>query len=232
MLPEQRLEANQRDPHRPMIGAVILAGGQSRRMGVAKASLPLGEQTFLSRIGHTLLTLTPHVVAVGPQGVKSPPAEWRLPPGVAWCSDRRSGGGPVHGVEVGLQALRRQVDWAWVTSCDCPLIDAPTFRKLEAAMLVGVGNVSGVVFLDQSGRAELTSLWRTELADTVAAMCSESSISFQQLVQNLSPLTVRWDIAEGGGVIQRSLRNVNNPQDYRDLLTDLDSPSTDGMSSV
>jgi molybdopterin-guanine dinucleotide biosynthesis protein A len=99
-------------------------------------------------------------------------------------------------------------------------------------MLVGVGNVSGVVFLDQSGRAELTSLWRTELADTVAAMCSESSISFQQLVQNLSPLTVRWDIAEGGGVIQRSLRNVNNPQDYRDLLTDLDSPSTDGMSSV
>jgi molybdenum cofactor guanylyltransferase len=99
--------------------AIILAGGDSRRMGRDKASLLLGEQTLLQRVAATMQMIFPHTIV----SVRQPRPEIDLP---QVCDEQARegmlmGNGPLAGVVAGLGYVK--TTWAFVVACDMPFVE-------------------------------------------------------------------------------------------------------------
>ena len=105
------------------VNAIVLAGGQGRRMGgMAKAFLRLGDATFIDRILSVLVPLFEELIIVA--GDPRPFA--RL--GVRVVSDERDGMGPLMGLYTGLKASGAERNF--VTSADAPLLQPQLVRRL------------------------------------------------------------------------------------------------------
>jgi molybdenum cofactor guanylyltransferase len=99
-------------------GGIVLCGGRSTRMGSPKGLLPFGNETMLQRVVRLLATVVSPIVVVAAPGQLLPD----LPPDVIVTSDEQEGRGPLEGLRAGLKALPGTVDFAYVTSCDVPLL--------------------------------------------------------------------------------------------------------------
>lgn len=109
---------------------IILAGGASRRMGLAerggKAAVVLAGRTLLA---HVCAAVRPAVdrlvvVAAADQPVAS------LPEVDAVIRDSRPGDGPLAGMADALRTAGADLDRAFVASCDVPLLRASLVRRL------------------------------------------------------------------------------------------------------
>lgn len=100
---------------------LLLAGGESRRMGVAKARLPVGSSSLLEWQHHRLgagfdeVLISTNEPAVAPAGVRV-------------VADRLPGRGPLAGIEAGLAAARN--DALVVVACDMPRVTATLLADL------------------------------------------------------------------------------------------------------
>lgn len=92
--------------------AIILAGGDSQRMGSDKAELKLGEQTLLQRVAATMRQVFPSVIV----SVRQPRSGIALPQ----VCDEPDVGGPLAGVLAALAAVR--TPWIFVVACDMPFV--------------------------------------------------------------------------------------------------------------
>ena len=101
--------------------AIILAGGDSQRMGSDKANLLLGGQTLLQRVIATMRQVFPHVIV----SVRQLRSGLDLPQ----VCDEQSGGGPLAGLAAGLGHIA--TPWAFVVACDMPFVE-PAMVKLLA----------------------------------------------------------------------------------------------------
>src|SRR3954468_19835613 len=86
----------------PRVGAVVLCGGQSSRMGRRKAWLPFGDELMLPRVVRLLSEVVPELVVVAAPDQEVPP----LPAGVTVARAPERGRGPLQGLAAGLAALR------------------------------------------------------------------------------------------------------------------------------
>jgi len=111
----------------PRLGAIVLAGGQSRRMGRPKALLPFGDETLLQRVVRRLSAVCAPIVVVRAPGQTLPD----LPESVRITEDRVVGKGPLAGIAAGLEALEGDADAAFVSSTDAPFVDPELVRFLE-----------------------------------------------------------------------------------------------------
>ncbi len=140
--------------------AVILAGGQARRMGGGDKPLrSLGGRPLLA---HVLAALAPQVsaVALSANGDAARFAAWSLPV----LADAPGTAGPLAGVLAGM-------DWAaargagWLLSCpgDCPVLPADLLARLRAA-----GGRAAVA--EAGGRVQpVVGLWHVGLRGALAA---------------------------------------------------------------
>lgn len=92
--------------------ALILAGGESRRMGQDKASLKLGDQTLLQRVTNIVQPLFSDVIV----SVRQPRPDCDLPQ----VSDDPLHAGPLAGLAAGL--ARADTTWVFAVACDMPFI--------------------------------------------------------------------------------------------------------------
>jgi molybdopterin-guanine dinucleotide biosynthesis protein A len=105
--------------------AIILAGGDSQRMGSDKAGLLLGGQTLLQRVIATMQEIFPHVVV----SVRRVRPDIDLPqvcdeqPG-----DGMPGAGPLAGVAAGLGHIT--TPWAFAVACDMPFVAPALVEQL------------------------------------------------------------------------------------------------------
>jgi len=108
--------------------AIILAGGQSRRMGTDKAwlRLPSGGPTLIERVGTALRTAGAHevIVVIGGQEARLPAMDARF------VRDAQPGAGPLAGLATGLAAI--DTDGALVLACDLPYLSVPLLRWMIA----------------------------------------------------------------------------------------------------
>src|SRR5262249_16790019 len=100
------------------VGAIVLCGGRSTRMGSPKALLPFGGETMRQRVVRLLGTVVAPVVVVAADHQPLP----ELPADVIVARDEQEARGPLEGLRAGLKALPVSVDAAYVTSCDVPLL--------------------------------------------------------------------------------------------------------------
>jgi molybdenum cofactor cytidylyltransferase len=116
-----------------MIPAIVLAAGRSSRMGRAKATLPLGDDTFLTRIIRTFLDagVDDVVVVAGhePEAVAATIAASGLPARVVVNRDYERG--QLSSLQAGLSLVDRPgVTATLMTLVDVPLVAASTVRAV------------------------------------------------------------------------------------------------------
>ena len=92
--------------------AVIMAGGDSSRMGRDKANVTLGEKTLLQTVSATMQQLFPQVVV----SVRQPRAGIDLPQ----VCDELPNGGPLAGLVASLGQIT--TPWAFMVACDMPFV--------------------------------------------------------------------------------------------------------------
>lgn len=114
--------------------ALILAGGESRRMGQDKANLLLGEHTLLQRVTHIVQPLFDDIIV----SVRAPRADCDL----LQVSDNPLHSGPLAGLAAGLEQVK--TSWVFAVACDMPFITAPLIECL-AEFREGVDAVVPIV---------------------------------------------------------------------------------------
>ena len=102
------------------LGAIILCGGASRRMGRDKALLDWDGQRAVDRVAALAM-------AVGAQALVTAGADFGLP----WAPDDETGAGPVGGVLAGAKALGTAR--LLVLAVDAPTVTAEDLAPLLAA---------------------------------------------------------------------------------------------------
>lgn len=100
--------------------AVIMAGGDSRRMGKDKANLLLGERTLLQSVIATLQPLFPEVII----SVRQPRSGIDLP---QVCDDPAHSG-PLAGLAAALE--HASTPWIFAVACDMPFITPAVIEYL------------------------------------------------------------------------------------------------------
>jgi molybdopterin-guanine dinucleotide biosynthesis protein A len=115
--------------------ALILAGGDSRRMGQDKAALVLDGMTLLQRVTATMQAIFPKVIV----SVRQLRAEVE----VTQVCDEQPGNGPLAGLISGL--AQAESPWVFAVACDMPFVTEAvvlhlaTFRAGHQAVVPLVG---------------------------------------------------------------------------------------------
>lgn len=140
------------------VDALILAGGESRRMGVDKSLLPYGGQTLIEHVAAQLAPVA-KVVRISTGG-QAPHATLGLP----LVPDLRPDCGPLMGIASGLRATSR--DWTLVVATDIPALPI----HLLAVLWEYTGSARCIVPQTSEGRLQpLFALYRRDLADEILA---------------------------------------------------------------
>lgn len=182
---------------------LLLAGGESRRMGRLKALLPVQGTTLLEWLAERL--------APGFEDLRVAARDVsQLPPGLRprLVADLRSGAGPLGGIEAGLAAARHATLVA--VACDMPYVTPElTHRLVHAAE----GYDAAVPRL--GGLAEpACAAYRRSAAAPISAALSAGN---RKAADALSGLEVAWLDGEDPSLFT----NLNTPADYRAFLASM-----------
>lgn len=200
------------------LGALILAGGRSKRMGRPKEWLPFRGDTLL---GHTLGTLRPCAdpvaVVVRSEDQELPP----MPAAIDRIADEDPSAGPLAALATGLRFLRTHRGLGddtpvFVTACDHPFLTAAAIDFLLARLgdaQIAVPEIDG--FLQP-----LCAIYRTRVlaaADDLLARGERMPRALVSLVPTSRVLAAELRAIDPD---LRFLRNVNSPEDYERALAD------------
>ena len=191
-------------------GAVVLCGGQSTRMGLAKASLPFGPETMLARTVRLLGEVVGQIVVVASPGQDVPD----LPGRVLLACDRHEGRGPLEGISAGLSSLPAGVEAAYVTGCDAPFL-APAF---VARMFELLGEFSIAVPCSGGYEYPLAAVYRVSVLQVIGELLSADRLRPAYLFDRVPTRRVTPELVLDVDPTLGSLENVNRPAEYLDAL--------------
>lgn len=188
------------------VAGIVLAGGESRRMGVDKCMADLGGRTLVQRVVDALDAVADEVVAVTRPG--RPPPLVRSPGSLYHAMDSLAGEGPLVAILAGLEATSAPV--AVAVACDLPLVQPELLRLLAGRAEAGATFVAPV----HEGEPQLLcSAWRGDATPLVRARVEAGDRAVRDMLDapgtELVPPEV-WREADPEG---RSFVNVNTPED-------------------
>jgi molybdenum cofactor guanylyltransferase len=195
----------------PRAAGIVLCGGRSTRMGTSKALLPFGPETMLQRVVRILDGIVAPIVAVAAADQELP----ELPPSVIVTRDEREGRGPLEGLRAGLKALPADADYAYVTSCDVPLL-VPGFvhQMLELA------RDYDAAVMEIGGFAHpLSAVYRRSTLPRIEELLAQERLRPLFLFESVRTRRVHPDEVTADPDL-RTLRNLNTREDYEQALAD------------
>jgi molybdopterin-guanine dinucleotide biosynthesis protein A len=192
-------------------GGIVLCGGKSTRMGASKALLPFGPETMLQRVVRILNDIVTPIVVVAAVGQELP----ELPGNVIVTRDEHEGRGPLEGLRAGLKALPADIDTAYVTSCDVPLL-VPGFVNqmldLSSGYDIAVMEIDGFTH-------PLSAIYRRSTLARVEDLLAKDRLRPVFLFDAVKTRRVRPEEMTADPDL-RTLRNLNTHQDYEHALAD------------
>jgi len=191
---------------------IVLCGGRSTRMGVAKATLPFGPETMLQRVVRLLGTVASPIVAVAARDQVLP----ELPDNIVITRDEREQRGPLEGLRAGLKALPDSVDIAYVTSCDVPLL-VPAFA---ARMIELLGDHDIAVMEIDGFPHPLSAVYRRDTLPRVEALLAADKLRPVFLFDAVRTRRVRPEEMISVDPNLLTLRNLNTREDYLAALSE------------
>jgi len=189
-----------------------LCGGKSTRMGVPKATLPFGPETMLQRVVRLLGTAVSPIVVVAAREQSLP----LLPDEVVITYDEREQRGPLEGLRAGLKALPSSVEFAYITSCDVPLL-VPAFVERMVELL---GDHDIAVMEIDGFPHPLSAVYRRDTLPHVENLLQNDRLRPVFLFDAVRTRRVRPDEMISVDRELRTLRNLNTREDYLAALAD------------
>ena len=109
---------------------IVLAAGESRRMGYPKPLLEIGGRTFIEQIAETMLAVVPRLVIVIGGHRDRVRAAIPRDPGIAIAENPDYSRGQLSSLKVGLGAVQPDSAGAIVHLGDHPMVRVETFRAI------------------------------------------------------------------------------------------------------
>lgn len=168
------------------LAAIVLAGGQARRLGgVDKPGIRLGQRSLVGAvIAAAWQAGASRVVVVGPERpelVDEMAGAWEA--GLEFTCELPAGAGPVPALRTGLDLITEP--WLLLLAADLPFLTAAALRDLVGA----ASPVGGAVVTDEQGRPQwLVSCWRAP--DLRTALASYTGNSLRRLLAPLPHVDV------------------------------------------
>lgn len=184
----------------------MLCGGKSTRMGVPKATLPFGPETMLQRVVRLLGATVHPIVAVAAREQELPP----LPGDVIVARDEREAKGPLEGIRAGLAALPSDVDAAYITSCDVPLL----VTRFVDRMITLLGEHDIAVMEIDGFPHPLSAVYRTSVLPQVESLLAQDRLRPVFLFDAVRTRRVLPEEMRAVDPDLRTLRNLNTREDY------------------
>jgi molybdenum cofactor guanylyltransferase len=194
--------ADRGSPPDPNLAAVLLAGGQSRRMGSDKALLPAGDRPLVQLLAHRLLPLTDQVLL----STNEPEtyAFLNLPA----IRDVYAGCGPLAGIHAAM--LRTERPWLLVLACDLPCVSTDLLRRLLAQR----GNYHVVIPVTSDGLIHPTcALYHRKCLPAIERNLNAGQNQVIRLLGEPGLRVRQWQAAAGTSA-DLDFLDVNTPQDY------------------
>lgn len=183
-------------------GALLLAGGASRRMGTDKTQLLWHGERFILHIARQLSGFDEKLLSVN-TAASLLPQPWTV------VRDIYPGCGPMGGLQAGLSVCRSP--WLFAVSCDLPLLDSSL-----ASFLTGMTGEKwdAVIPVTPDGRTHpLCAVYRKNLSALFEANLCAGKYG---LMDTLSACSVRYVALDAA--FAKMTGNVNTPADYQALL--------------
>lgn len=210
MLDDQPTDAETSFPS-DMLGAIVLCGGQSTRLGIDKTELIFRGQTFLELVVRQVSKVARHVVLVGRINSES----HHLAGNIISLQDERDGLGPLEGMRVGLKCLDdRNVPLAFVTSCDVPLLKPELIQFLISHRR----KHSAIVPVDGARVYGMTAIYQTDLHSRIEARLENKQLRVSELADAFDARKVPVNELKDVDPNLDSMTNINSVKDYQALL--------------
>jgi molybdenum cofactor guanylyltransferase len=151
------------------LAAILLAGGQSRRMGRTKAELLIDGETLLDRTVRILGEITSEIVVVLA-------ADARQPRPIRCVRDRRAGRGPLEGLAAGLKVVRAEI--VLVLPCDLPRLHVASLLELREHL----GDGGGCCPILEGIPRPLPGVFRRTMAGRIDELLAQNRLALQGLL--------------------------------------------------
>jgi len=200
------------------IGAVILAGGMSRRMGENKALLKLEGKTFLERIAGQLSGCEELLLSVD----RSEPYErCRL----RIVEDQYPDCGPIGGLYSALKACRS--NWLFAVSCDMPLFEQGLAEYLSSFV---TDDYDAYIAVTRDGWLHpLCAIYSQNATNLFEAQIKRGNYS---LIQALTEMRTKPIPLRHSAYPDEMLSNINTPEQYRNLCRQAEGPPVVAISGI
>jgi molybdopterin-guanine dinucleotide biosynthesis protein A len=176
---------------------LVLAGGDSRRMGRAKAWLEVGDGNLLRYVAGRLAPAFSEVIVsfATPEQLEEP-VPYRI------VFDRKVSAGPLAGLEAGLAAARNEIVFA--VACDMPYV---TPNIAELAVAAARGSDAAIPRID--GRPEpACGAYRRSALHVITAALNDHRLKAADITDEL-------DVTWLEGLDPLLFRSLNTPEDVK-----------------
>ena len=203
------------------LAALVLCGGESRRMGRPKAWLPFGAETLLQRVVNILETVTDLIVVVAAPDQELPV----LPATARVVRDPVQYQGPLQGLASGLAALPDSVELVYASATDAPFLQSRWVKRLEE--LIGendlaIPHVGGYYH-------PLAALYRRSTGlPAIQELLANDRMRPVFLVDAVKTRVVIEEEFRDIDPALATLRNLNTTEDYAQALRDAGLIATGG----
>lgn len=181
--------------------ALILAGGDSRRMGQDKAGLVLDGQTLLERVSRTMQPIFPKLLV----SVR----ERRVALELTQVCDEVTASGPLAGLVAGL--AEAETPWVFAVACDMPFVSPAVIARL-ADFRVGHQAVVPVV----GGYPQpLAAFYAVSALEAMRASLASGDLSLRGMLGRLDVCFVVEAELRSSDPQLRSFFDLDTPQDVQ-----------------
>jgi molybdopterin-guanine dinucleotide biosynthesis protein A len=137
-----------------------------------------------------------------------------LPKQVLFDRDEQLDKGPLEGIRVGLKRLSGSTKYAFVTSCDVPLLKTALVRHLHKL----IENHDAVVPRIEDRVFGMTAIYRTDLHERIAQRISANQLRVSDLADAFDSFSPGAELLKATDPDLDSMTNINSAIDYQKLL--------------
>jgi molybdopterin-guanine dinucleotide biosynthesis protein A len=197
-----------------MLTGVILAGGESSRMGINKALLPFGGEMMAERQIRLMSELCPHIMLV-----TNDPSDYRRldREGLEFIPDRYPGHGPISGLHA---ALSRSDSPIWVVGCDQPFLSSKAARVMRD--IAEEEDMEAVIPVLDGRPQMLHAVYTHSCLSPVQALIRQQKYRLTDILDH-----IRWKELDAGFFLDQGIPvdfsfDMDTPEAYREGLDSLE----------
>ena len=188
--------------------AVLLAGGESRRMGVRKALLKLGDDTFIDVIHRKIDGLFSETIVV-----TDIPQDFAYLGGIVTTDIIQDGKkNSMRGIHAGLSAASYQT--CFVTGCDMPFLSLSLIEYMSQFAL----DYDAVVPQLEGYYEPLFAFYHKNKLGFIEQRLIEQRYKIVDLYPHFSLKIIEGQIVRDFDPLLLSFANINSPEDYQKIL--------------